>query len=240
MHMNIKIIYEDKNFLALNKPAGVLVHRTAANNQEETLVDWILKRYPSIARIGDNTELRPGIVHRLDRDTSGVMLIPKTQDYFEYLKKLFQEHKVKKTYLALVYGEVKGGALINKPISLKAGTTKRTVHGGKMTKEAITEYRPLKHLEYEGMRFTLLEVSPKTGRTHQIRVHLASIGHPIVGDTLYSSSSYRKLNPFHLERQFLHAFSLELPTEKGRVLYIEAELPPALRYVIEKLEHVRG
>lgn len=237
--MNIKIIYEDKNFLALNKPAGVLVHNTAANDQGETLVDWILKRYPSIVHVGDTPTLRPGIVHRLDRDTSGVILIPKTQAYFEYLKKLFQEHKVKKTYLALVYGEVKGGGLIDKPISLKAGTTKRTVYGGKMTKEAITEYRPLETFEFEGMRFTLLEVSPKTGRTHQIRIHLASIGHPIVGDTLYSSSFSHKSSPLHLGRHFLHASSLEFPAKKGTMLKIEAELPSELRHTIEKLEHAR-
>jgi len=234
----IKLIFEDKNFLAVNKPVGLLVHATKSSN-EPTLVDWLLKKYPEIKNVGDNTEERPGIVHRLDRDTSGVILIPKNQKYFEYLKKLFQSHLIKKTYLALVYGKIKERqGVIDKPISIKAKTVKRTVHAGKMAKEAVTEYKTLKifkSAEREDF-FTLLKVMPKTGRTHQIRVHLASIGHPIVGDKLYG----KKNNPLNLNRQFLHAESIEFNLENDQRIKIEADLPNELKNIILKLENGTG
>ena len=242
--MDLKIIYEDKNFLAVNKPAGVLVHSIKdsrfkiQDSKEETLVDWLLNKYPEIKNVGDDPKTRPGIVHRLDKDTSGVILIARNQKYFEYLKKLFspygiQGKQIKKTYLALVWGEIKQkiGEII-KPISLKSGGVKRTVWKGKMEKEAITEYKVKKIVKNEeGKVFSLVEVMPKTGRTHQIRIHLASIGHPIVGDSLYGS----KTNPFNLERQFLHAESLEFPIEEGRMIKIEAELPEDLQNVLSGL-----
>lgn len=239
--MDLKIIYEDKNFLAINKPAGLLVHQINLK-PEYTLVDWLIKRYPDIKGVGDAPEIRPGIVHRLDKDTSGVILIARNQKYFEYLKELFspygrQGKQIKKTYLALVWGEVKQktGEII-KPISLKSGGVKRTVWKGKMEKEAITEYKVIKSIKYKVSSikeevFSLVKVIPKTGRTHQIRIHLASIGHPIVGDSLYGS----KTNPFNLERQFLHAESLEFPIEEGRMIKIEAELPEDLQNVLSGL-----
>ncbi len=244
----IKLIFEDKNFLAVNKPVGLLVHATK-NSNEPTLVDWIVKNYPEISavgesafggkNVGDNTKERPGIVHRLDRDTSGVILIPKNQKYFEYLKKLFQNHLIKKTYLALVYGKIKERqGVIDKPISIKAKTVKRTVHAGKMAKEAVTEYKTLqifKSAEREDF-FTLLKVMPKTGRTHQIRVHLASIGHPIVGDKLYG----KKNNPLNLNRQFLHAESIEFNLENDQRIKIEADLPNDLEQIILNLKNGTG
>ena len=235
--MDLKIIYEDKNFLAINKPAGLLVHQINLK-PKYTLVDWLIKRYPDVKGVGDAPEIRPGIVHRLDKDTSGVILIARNQKYFEYLKELFypygrQGKQIKKTYLALVWGEIKQkiGEII-KPISLKSGGVKRTVWKGKMEKEAITEYKVKKIVKNEeGKVFSLVEVMPKTGRTHQIRIHLASISHPIVGDSLYGS----KTNPFNLERQFLHAESLEFPIEEGRMIKIEAELPEDLQNVLSGL-----
>ncbi len=246
--MDLKIIYEDKNFLAVNKPAGVLVHSIKdsrfkiQDSKEETLVDWLLNKYPEIKNVGDDPKTRPGIVHRLDKDTSGVILIARNQKYFEYLKELFspygrQGKQIKKTYLALVWGEVKPKTgKIAKPISLKPGGVKRTVWKGKMEKEAITEYKVIKSIKYKVSSikeevFSLVKVIPKTGRTHQIRIHLASIGHPIVGDSLYGS----KTNPFNLERQFLHAESLEFPIEEGRMIKIEAELPENLQNVLSGL-----
>ena len=253
MQETISVIHEDKNFVAVYKPAGILVHSTKISqnsefriqnyNDEPTLVDWLIKKYPEIKTIGDDPKTRPGIVHRLDKDTSGVMVIPRNQHYFEYLKKLFQNHEVKKTYVALVYGELlpKTGK-IEKPISLKSGSVKRTVWKGKMEKEAITEYRVARSIEYRVMDgtehrvssnekklFSLVEVMPKTGRTHQIRIHMASIGHPIVGDSLYG----KKTNPFGLTRQFLHAESLEWTSEDGRRIKIECDLPEELRGVLE-------
>lgn len=241
------VIYQDKNFLALYKPAGVLVHqinlksKTKNLKPELILVDWLLKRFPEVKNVGDEPQTRPGIVHRLDKDTSGVILVARNQKYFDYLKNLFQTRQIKKTYLALVYGklEPKTG-IINKPISLKSGAIKRTVWKGKLEKEAITEYRVIKYIEIprvsalsprQSATFSLLEVMPKTGRTHQIRVHLSSIGHPIVGDSLYGP----KENPFGLKRQFLHAKSLEFSPEEGKRIKIEAELPEELKNIIFKL-----
>lgn len=230
----MEIIYQDENLAAVNKPAGLLIHKTAAagGENEKTLVDWLVKKFPEIKAVGDDPKIRPGIVHRLDKDTSGVIVVAKNQKYFDYLKNLFQGRGVKKTYLALVWGEPKTkSGTINKAISLKAGTTKRTVHEGKMEKEAVTEYRVIKSFKEKGGKgegeeeiFSLLEVCPQTGRTHQIRVHLASIGHPIVGDSLYG----KKENPFGLERQFLHAGSLEFGLASGSRIKLEADLPDDL------------
>ncbi len=242
MQDQICVIYEDKNFLAVYKPAGVLVHSTQLRINEPTLVDWLLKNYPEVKGVGDEPKIRPGIVHRLDKDVSGVILIARNQKYFEYLKNLFQNHQIKKIYLALVYGHVEPKTgVIEKAIYLKPGTTKRTVWQGKMEKQAITEYRALKYFKYSGITnvhdresllyFSLLKVMPKTGRTHQIRVHLSSIGHPIVGDTLYGG----KINPFNLKRIFLHAESLEFSLENGRRMKIEADLPNELKSILETL-----
>ena len=239
----ISIIYKDKNFLALYKPAGTLVHPALIQNYDSgTVVDWLLKHYPEVKSVGDpstssgQVNFRPGIVHRLDKDTSGVILVARNQNYFNYLKKLFQNHEIKKTYLALVHGklEPKSG-VITKPIKFKSGTTKRTVWKGKSEKEAITEYKVIKFLKLKANKkeiFSLVMVMPKTGRTHQIRVHLASIGHPIVGDSLYGSRG----NPFNLNRQFLHAESLEFSSEDGKRIRIESELPDELRRVIDDLD----
>lgn len=249
-----RIIYEDKNFLAVEKPSGMLTHPTrthadgtradAENNSQltthnsrgQTLVDWLLGKYPEIKGVGDPSTSsgqvildRPGIVHRLDKDTSGVMIVARNQNYFEYLKKLFQKHKIKKTYTALVYGEPKEReGVIDKPIALKPGTTKRSVHGGKMEKEALTEYQlvtcSMKH-ETEDKKITknicLLKVYPKTGRTHQIRVHLASIGCPVLNDPIYAP----KREKIGSGRLMLHALSLEFTSKEGKRIFIQSEMP---------------
>ena len=231
MNEKIEILYQDKNLIAVNKPARLLVHPTTAG-KEKTLSDWLVKKYPEIKKVGDDPKNRPGIVHRLDKDTSGIIIVPRNQKYFEYLKNLFQERKIKKTYLALVYGEIKNKkGVIEKPISLKPGTTKRTVFKGKMEKPAVTEYEVLKFFHpHKSATFSLLKVIPKTGRTHQIRVHLASIGHPIVGDSLYGP----KKNPLGLERQFLHAKSLEFNLSEKHRIKLEADLPQELNNVLKK------
>ncbi len=246
-----KIIYEDDNFLAIDKPAGWLVHSVRITNyqlpisKQPTLVDWLLEKYPEIKKVGDpstssgQANLRPGIVHRLDKDTSGVMLVARNQKYFEYLKNLFQTGKIKKTYLALVWGKLEPQkGIIEKPIKIKAGSVKRTVWRGKDEKKAITEYRVLKFFSITNpddrhnlLYFSLVEVSPKTGRTHQIRIHLASIGHPVVGDSLYG----KRENPFGLKRQFLHAESLEFSAEDGRRMKFESELPEDLQKILRSL-----
>ena len=205
----MNIIYEDLDILALNKPAGVNF-------------DWALE---------DRPELIP--VHRLDKDTSGVILFAKNEKTQEYLRELFKNREIKKTYLTLVVGEIKDK---EGKIELAIGRSKRTplkrvAIGEKRGKirEAVTGYKVLKR--FDG--FTLAEASPKTGRTHQIRSHFAAIGHPVVCDKLYAGKRF--VCPAGLSRQFLHAFSLELTLPSGTRTRLEAELPGDLEKVLQKL-----
>jgi len=227
----LKIIYEDTNLLAVNKPPGLLVHKTGRNEKERTLADLVVKEYPEIAGVGDNP-LRPGMVHRLDKDTSGVMVIAKNQESFEYLKSQFKERLVDKTYRAIVFGDPKHDAgVIEGTISIKPGTTKRTVHKGKMPKEAVTEYMVLERFE----NAALIEAYPKTGRTHQIRVHLASINHPILGDPIYSSKTSKKVFIPKLERQMLHAYEIKFEAQNGKKLDLKAGEPEDFLEVLQYL-----
>ncbi len=222
--MEPEVIYEDPNFVALSKPAGLLVHPVpgAAEPEAPALTDWLLRHYPEVREVGDRPDVRPGIVHRLDRETSGIMLIPRTQAYFSYLKKLFQDHAVRKTYLAVVSGRVEPPrGVIDRPIGIKPGSVKRSLYSDKMRKDAVTEYALLTTFEKEGKEYSLLEVRPRTGRTHQIRVHLAGLGHPIAGDRLYGP----RAKPAWPKRLMLHALSLEFSPEPGRKLRLAADPP---------------
>jgi 23S rRNA pseudouridine1911/1915/1917 synthase len=226
--MEPEVIYENKDVVVLSKPAGLLVHDDG-KGEEGTLVDWLRINFPEVAGVGDDPELRPGLVHRLDKDTSGIMLIPRNQKYYEYLKKLFQQKRVGKSYWAIVKGGPRNDkGTINSPISLKPGTIKRTVHGGKMTKEATTHFRVLRRLN----GYCLIEAIPKTGRTHQIRVHLASIGCPVVGDRLYGS----KKNEDGALRHMLHARGLELELEPGKKIKLVADPPDDFEQTLKELE----
>ena len=239
--MNPTIIYEDKQFLVVNKPPGLIVHharhagtanarRAVARVDEKpqpALTDWLLENYPEVAGVGDDPAQRPGIVHRLDKETSGVLLVARTQASFEYLKGLFQKHEIQKTYLAWVSGQPKKEkGIIDVPIGIRNGTTKRSTRSTKMAKPAVTEYKVLKTEEKidargQGAKFSLLEVKPQTGRTHQIRVHLASIGYPVVGDHLYGP----KAQPAWATRLMLHALSIEFTAANGKRVKFEAEQP---------------
>ncbi len=239
MKKEIKIIYEDKNLLAINKPAGLMVHPTA-DTKEKTLVDWLLKKYPKIEGVGDPSAssgqvdpLRPGIVHRLDKDTSGVLIVAKTQEAFDFFKKQFAEREIKKEYLALVDGHLKKDwGIIDLPIGKsKADFRKKTTQtksAGK-TREAQTEYRVLEKFD----KYDLVQLFPKTGRTHQLRVHLRALNHPVVCDKLYGFNG--SICPPGLERQFLHAKSIELLLLNGKNLKIEAELPADLKTTLAEL-----
>ncbi len=227
----IKIIYEDGNILILDKPSGLLTHPKNKNDRSESVVSWLLKNRPSVKDVGED-KIRPGIVHRLDKETSGLLLIAKNQKSFEYLKELFQKREIIKTYIALVYGRLKNKkGIIETPLG-KLGTKQTTkIHGKHELKEknAITEYGVLK--EYAD--YSLLEITPKTGRIHQIRVHLKSIGHPVVCDPLYSGKHH--ICSSELGRLFLHAQKLSFVSPAGESLTVETDLPPELDNFLKTL-----
>lgn len=226
--MEIKIIYEDRNILVIDKPAGLLVHPVKDSN-EPTLVDWLVKRYPDIKKVGESPE-RPGIVHRLDKNTSGLLIVAKNNEAHVYLKEQFKKRLVKKKYLALVIGKPKDkSGIIVKSISRSWKKKKQTVVPGKTFKEAITRYKVLKEFK----NYSLLEVMPETGRTHQIRVHLASIGYPIAGDEKYKFKRQPKIKG--LKRQFLHANYLKLSLPNGEVKEFRSELPDDLNRILNEL-----
>jgi 23S rRNA pseudouridine1911/1915/1917 synthase len=222
-----KVVYEDKGLVAIVKPAGLLVHDAPVRPDHEmsgqrTLVDWLRLHYPEVNKVGDDPVTRPGLVHRLDKDTSGIMLVARRQEDFEYLKNLFKEKKIQKTYLALGWGHAKQdrGEIIA-PIGIKSGTTKRSIRSTKMVKSAETDYEVMgrgQAPEDETVLTSLFKVMPRTGRTHQIRVHLASIGHSIVGDPLYGPRKPRLVAP----RLMLHAASIEFERRPGERMSLEA------------------
>ena len=233
------IIYEDDNILVVNKPYGIITHPKNATDTQPSLTDWVAVNYPELKDVGEPFDAsgapfpRHGIAHRLDKDTSGLIVIAKNQDSFDYLKKLFQTHAIQKHYYALVHGRPKeSSGVINAPLG-RIGMKRTTrIEGKKMidSKESVTEYKVLK--KFTG--FTLLEVSPLTGRTHQIRVHLKSVNCPIAGDPVYTPKGWQ--DPEGLNRLFLHAYKLEFPAPDGKVLTIEADLPEELQKVLNMLE----
>ena len=219
----MRILFQSQDFIAINKPAGVLVHSAEYMKKDgSTVVDWLIQRFPKIKKAGDDPAHRPGIVHRLDKDTSGVLLIARTQTYFEYLKSLFQKHEIKKNYYAICFGEPKQKkGTIDIAIGIKPGTTKRTVFSNKMAKPAITDYEVEKTWKVDDDTYSLVKIMPRTGRTHQIRVHMNYIGCPVIGDGLYGG----KKNATRAPRQMLHCFSMEFKDAKGKRIKIEAPLP---------------
>ena len=237
--MEVSIIYEDNNLLVINKPSGLITHPKNAEDNQESVTGWLIEKYPEIKTVGDPStgsgqeNLRPGLVHRLDKDTSGLLVIAKNQDSFLYLKSLFQDKKIKKFYLALVNGRPKESkGIIDAPmgrIGMKRTTQVRGNKKLKDKKEAVTEYNTLKNFH----DFTLLEVSPHTGRTHQIRVHLKSIGTPVAGDPLYGHKNPD--GPKEPERLFLHAYKLQFVSPDGKSLSIEADMPKELQYFLDDL-----
>ena len=234
-----QIVHEDENIIVINKPYGLIVHRKNASDTQLALTDWVIANYPELEHIGEpfnasGTPLpRCGIMHRLDKETSGLIVISKNQKTFDYLKKLFQTRDIHKNYYALVYGTPKEkSGTINAPLG-RIGMKRTTQLEGKKLidgKESVTEYVTVKNFD----KYTLLDVSPKTGRTHQIRVHLKSIGCPIVGDQVYAPKGWQK--PKGLTRLFLHAYKLSLPLPDGQSLSLETDLPEELQNVIIMLE----
>jgi len=222
--MPLNILYEDDDLLVVDKPAGLPVH-PAPGPPRHTLVNALLSHFPHLADISDS--LRPGIVHRLDKDTSGVMLVAKNSRAQADLVEQFKTHSVTKAYLVLVKGHLTPeNGIIEAAIGRDPRNRKRmaVVAGGR---EASTEYQVVKYIG----DYTFLEVRPQTGRTHQIRVHLAAIGFPVVGDKVYGVKS-----PF-LSRQFMHACRLgfSLPSS-GEHIEFKSELPADLEQALKDIE----
>lgn len=252
--IDLDVIYEDADLAVINKPAGMMVHAGSGATEDArnrgTLVNALLHRFRVLSSTGG--ELRPGIVHRLDKETSGLIIVAKNDAAHAALAELFSSRRVRKTYIALVQGNVerdKG--------SITAGIGRDPVRRTRMTtratenaRSAVSHYEVVRRLSTRFGPFTLIRVRIETGRTHQIRVHMASIGHPVVGDTLYGAAgqlteqngartalSKRELEKLRLGRNFLHAARLEFEHPMtGRALQLEAPLPQELEGFLERIE----
>jgi 23S rRNA pseudouridine1911/1915/1917 synthase len=226
--MEIPILFENNDYLAINKPAGLVVHPDG-RTKEPTVVDWLLERYPEIKDVGEPLTLasgevlhRPGIVHRIDRETSGVLLIAKNQPAFLALKSQFQNREIEKVYHAFIYGELPDEeGSISRPIGrsskdFRLWSAQRGAKG--QLREAVTNYKVLRH----GGGFSYIQAEPKTGRTHQIRVHFKAINFPLVCDRLYAPKREPALG---FQRLALHASSITFHLLDGTEQKVEAPLP---------------
>jgi 23S rRNA pseudouridine1911/1915/1917 synthase len=255
----LDVVFEDADLAVVNKPAGMMVHAGAGQNDDErsrgTLVNALLFRFNKLSSTGG--DLRPGIVHRLDKDTSGLIVVAKNDRTHGALGEMFSSRQMKKTYVALV-----SGALERERGTVTAGVsrdpmrrTRMTVQPNENARSAVSHYEVIRRLVTRFGKFTLMRVRIETGRTHQIRVHMASLGHPVVGDTLYggagqltdqvaaqaaqSKAARRKAEPevLRLGRNFLHAANLEFTHPvTGTLLKLEAPLPEELESFLKKLE----
>lgn len=222
----LDIVYEDNDIIVVNKQKGIVVH-PANGNWDGTLVNAIMARCKdSLSGIGG--EIRPGIVHRLDKDTSGLLIIAKNDEAHLKMSEAIKNREVKKIYYTLVRGIVpENEATINMPIA-RSTKDRKKMAVSKMGKEAITHFKVLERFE----KYTLLEVKIDTGRTHQIRVHLSEIGYPVIGDEVYSNGK----NEFGVHGQLLHAKSLDFKHPiTGKEMHLEAELPEEFKNVLNSL-----
>jgi len=238
----LDIRYEDDDLAVINKPAGMMVHAGAGATEDArnrgTLVNALLHHFATLSGVGG--ELRPGIVHRLDKETSGLIVVAKNDEAHRKLSQQFARREVKKTYVALVHGWPKKDAgTINQSISRDPVRRTRMTTRLSGGREAITHYRAVRRIESSFGKFTLLEVKIDTGRTHQIRVHMAALGHPIVGDTLYGAPRQLrgKAEPPDLHRNFLHAAELALQHPRtGEKIALKSDLPEELRSFLAAVE----
>ena len=227
--IQIEIIYEDKDIIVVNKPKGMVVH-PANGNPDGTLVNAIMAICKdSLSGIGG--ELRPGIVHRLDKDTSGVLIVVKNDKAHINMSEQIKEHEVEKTYIALVRGIVKENeASINMPIG-RSEKDRKKMAVKKNGKSAITHFKVIERFPKHNC--TLLEIKIETGRTHQIRVHLSHIGYPIIGDEVYSSGK----NEWNIKGQCLHAKSLKFRHPiTNKEMFLEAKIPEYFKNILRELE----
>jgi 23S rRNA pseudouridine1911/1915/1917 synthase len=229
----LRIVFEDSDLVVLDKPAGMVVH-PAAGHSSGTLVNALLHHVKDLSGVGG--ELRPGIVHRLDRGTSGLMVVAKHDRAHHELSRQFQDREVEKEYAALVWGVVHAGRRIDAPIGRDDNDRQKMSTRARRARSAVTRVTWARHLK----GVSLLKIAIATGRTHQIRVHLSAIGHPIVGDATYGGVHRRvahDLRPvLRLERPFLHAMRLSFTHPgDGRRVDFDSPLPPDLESVIDEI-----
>ncbi len=229
MQAEITLLYEDQDVLVINKPAGIPVHADGRNETQSTVADWVLTQFPKMKGVGEPMELsngmmidRPGIVHRIDRDTSGVLVLARHQESFAFLKKQFQSREIKKKYLGFVYGSMntKEG-IVNLPIGKSARDFRKwsAERGAKgVLRDAETFFRVIE----SSHEASFIELFPTTGRTHQLRVHLKAIHHPIVCDKLYAPKRACILG---FNRHALHASMITFKSSSGGMHSVEALLP---------------
>jgi 23S rRNA pseudouridine1911/1915/1917 synthase len=238
----LDIVYEDDDLAVINKPAGMMVHAGAGASDDArnrgTLVNALLHHMASLSKVSG--DLRPGIVHRLDKETSGLIVVAKNDDAHRKLSAQFAAREVKKQYVALVHGWVKKDSG-----TLAQSISRDPVRRMKMTarleggRAAVTHYRVARRLDTRFGKFTLLDVKIDTGRTHQIRVHVVAMGHPVVGDTMYGAPAQArgKSAVIVLKRNFLHAAELEFAHPKtGKSIALKSELPEELQDFLRKVE----
>jgi len=234
-NIQLDIIYQDENMIVVNKPAGLQVH-PSDTEKENTLVNALVVIFPEIKNVNDGSKgswMRPGIVHRLDKDTSGAMVIARNKKTFDELKRKFADREIEKNYVALVYGHLeKSAGIVDAPIARAASFKKQKIARGKTkgtARAAVTEYKLLKRYG----DFDFVEALPKTGRMHQIRVHLASLGNPIVGDAKYKRRNL--VRPEGVTRQLLHAQKLKFELS-GKEHNFKAELPGDFMAFLQSLD----
>jgi 23S rRNA pseudouridine1911/1915/1917 synthase len=247
--ISLDIVYEDDDLAVINKPAGMMVHAgagaTESTRNRGTLVNALLHHFASLSAVGG--EMRPGIVHRLDKETSGLIVVAKNDDSHRKLAAQFARREVKKTYVALVHGWLKkDSATISASISRDRVRRTRMTTRSSGGREAVSHYQVARRLETAYGKFSLVEVKIDTGRTHQIRVHMASLGHPVVGDKLYGAPAELKAatrgrpessGTISLQRNFLHAAALKFAHPKtGEARALESSLPSELQGFLARLE----
>ncbi|EKE15603.1 MAG: hypothetical protein ACD_11C00118G0003 [uncultured bacterium] len=236
-NIKIKIVFEDENILVLDKPFGTQMHPSAVE-KENTVANWLVAKYPEIADVYDESVdgyLRPGIVHRLDKDTSGLVVVAKNKKSFDELKNIFAERQIEKKYVALVFGNLQNKeGIIDKPLTRATNFKKQKIATGKSRgkiRNAVTTYQVLKsYVEYD-----LIEAIPKTGRMHQIRAHFSSIGHPIVGDEKYFLKKYADVKIACVKRQLLHAKELKMEL-LGKKYHFFSEIPQDFSEALAKVD----
>lgn len=230
--VEFQVLYDDGSIIVLNKPPGLVIH-PAPGHMTGTLVHGLLKYCKGLSGVGG--ELRPGIVHRLDKDTSGILIVAKNDRAHQHLTQQFKEGKVKKRYLAIVEGRIRASkGKVELPLGRDPRKRKKISVLKKGGKKAITLWEKLKDLEYE---LTYMAISPITGRTHQIRVHMAYIGHPILGDTTYghSKKKYREVG-LDIKRHMLHAEAIKfIHPEKEELIELKAPIPDDMKEILSRV-----